>query len=347
MSEKNLTPFFIVGLPRSGTTLLSVMLGNHPEVYLSGNSVGMALARAYRRFLYRMQERKGSLEEIFQLVLEDSYQKRLLPLFGHEPWLSEQEVLSSFLERSVLAFAERQGKRLWGDKTPELNFHLAEIDQLMPSAKFIHLVRDPRSNALSLHRRQHYDLVLAAQYWRELNTLAQAQQHLYGRDRFLPVRYEDLLLNSESVMRRVCAFLHLDFHPAVLQPGEQLSEQEGRAYVKPSLQKHKVDSWKAALSEKQLFRIEQIVGSSMLAFGYEPVCWSLFRKEKPLSPRAKFWYKERLMWRMLFKGHREQMINRQLIRKHIPLFVRIKNFVFAHAKAFFSEDFLRLFGYRD
>ncbi len=347
MREVGRAPFFIIGLPRSGTTLLSVMLANHPEVCLGASSVGMALVRAYRRFLHRLQRGKKSPEEVFRSVLQESYKKRLLPLFGGEKWLADRELFPDFLERQLRVFAERQGKSLWGDKTPDLNFHLAEIDQMLPSARFIHLVRDPRSNALSLHRRQHYDLALAAQRWREINGLAEAQAVLYGGDRFLSVKYEDLLLDTERVMRRVCAFLGLAFDESVLKPGKEEEFLAGKAYVKAELQKEKVFSWKEHLSRREVLKIERIVGRFMLKAGYKPLCWRPDQGEKPLSAWQLFWLKERLMWRMLFRGRREQMIDRRLVLRYVPFSMRIRNFVFGHAKAVFSDGFLRLFGYRD
>jgi len=338
-------PFFIIGVPRSGTTLLSVMLSNHPEVYVDGDSVGMPLARLYRRYLRgNCASNADEAGAFLQKLLARSYKGRLQRLTEGVLWDAGSESLQEFFFRAVCAFAERQGKKMWGDKTPELNFYLQEIIQLFPDAKFIHLLRDPRPNAWSLHQRQLYPLPLAAQYWREINGMACAQRNLLGADRFLILKYEDLLQYPRESMEEVCSFLGLPFVEEVLDPGKNISTLSADAYVKPKLDATRLEAWKEKMTTSQIREVERIVADLMLELNYTP---EYIREASPLSPLRIFLLRRRLMRKMLFTGKRFQMVGRKWAMQKIPFSRRLKNFFFGSLKQVFSKDFLRVFGYKD
>ena len=338
-------PFFIIGVPRSGTTLLSVMLGNHPEVYVGGDSVGMPLARLYRRYLRgKCASNANEAAAFLQKLLARSYKGRLQRLTEGVVWDAGSESLQEYFSRAVCAFVEKRGKKMWGDKTPELNFQLEKIIQLFPDAKFIHLLRDPRPNAWSLHKRQLYPLPLAAQYWREINSMACAQRNLLGPDRFMVLRYEDLLQNPRDSMEKVCSFLKLPFVEEMLDPGKNASTLSANAYVKPNLDVTRLDAWKEKMSSSQIRKVECIVADLMLELGYTP---EYIREAKPLSPLRIFLLRRKLMRKMLFTGKRFQMVDRKWSVQKIPFSRRLKNFFFGSLKQIFSEDFLRVFGYKD
>ncbi len=338
-------PFFIIGVPRSGTTLLSVMLGNHPDVYIDGDSVGRPLARLYRRYLRGDCTGDGVSRSAFlRQLMARSYKGRLQRLTEDVDWDADSESIQQYFYRVVHAFAERQGKKMWGDKTPELNFELEEITQLFPEAKFIHLLRDPRPNALSLSGRQLYPLPLAAAYWREINSLACAQRDLLGAERFMMLRYEDLLDRPVESMKKVCSFLELDFVEDVVDPGKNASTLSADAYVAPQLDKNRLEAWKRQMSEAQIKTVEGIVADLMLHFDYKPL---LLNSAKPLSPFRIFLLRRKLMRKMLFAAERFQMVDRKWKARKIPFLRRLKNFFWGSAKQIFSKDFLRIFGYRD
>ncbi|MCB0682243.1 MAG: sulfotransferase, partial [Saprospiraceae bacterium] len=140
-------PFFIVGVPRSGTTLLSVLLSNHPQVYIDGESVGISIAENMEKYkrLFAYRPGRGQRAVLTQ-VIRDSYKQRLEKLLDYEQ-LDQYADLRDFFHRSVNRRAEEHGKLLWGDKTPELIFDLPQLLQVFPDARFLHVVRDARSNA--------------------------------------------------------------------------------------------------------------------------------------------------------------------------------------------------------
>ncbi len=321
------------------------MLSNHPEVYISGDSVGIPLARLCRRYLSNAcKQTTGEQNAFLEHLLARSYKKRLLYLTEGAGPKAASETLQQYFLRAVQLFAERQGKKMWGDKTPELNFHIGEILQLFPHAKFIHLVRDPRPNARSLHKRQLYPLSLAAQHWYDINSLACAQRDLLGSERFMLLKYEDLVERPEESMQAVCSFLGLAFAEDVLDPGKNRSTRVADAYVAPVLSKERLISWREEMDEQEIKKVEKVAAGLMRDFGYEPL---LVREGKPLSPFRIFLLRRKLMRKMLFTRKRFQMKNRKWTLEAIPLSRRLRNFLFGSLKQVFSGEFLRIFGYKD
>ena len=129
-------------------------------------------------------------------------------------------------------YAERRARSRWGDKTPDYVKRIAEIGRVLPEARFVHLIRDGRDVALSLN----------AGWSRARRQGARARTRprppLAKRDRagprctrsasaggYLEVRYEDLVLDTEPTLRRVCEFVELDWDPVMLDYHERAAER--------------------------------------------------------------------------------------------------------------------------
>jgi hypothetical protein len=147
---------------------------------------------------------------------------------------------------------------------------------LFPHAQFIHLVRDGRDVALS-HRRVSFrssDLIRAATDWQRRTELAHKMGRMIPKS-FLEIRYEDLVLATESTLRRLCAFLEEDFEPQMLKHHEGAKD----AMPEDSLRWHassvsKVDEskafeWKTGMSLADRCIFEDIAGPTLELFGYE------------------------------------------------------------------------------
>lgn len=125
-------------------------------------------------------------------------------------------------------YAARFGKTRWGDKTPTHALRMIPIAGLLPEARFIHLIRDGRDAVVSL-RRQWFaparDIAALAADWRDFVTKTRAD----GRrlPHFLEVSFESLLANPEAELRRICEFIELPFHPAMLRHHERAEQRLG------------------------------------------------------------------------------------------------------------------------
>ena len=212
---------FVVGVGRSGTTLLRLMLDAHPElaippethfmpVFIQRSGAGQLPPRAGgsrdRRgpapALGRLRPRRADLEARFAAL---------------EPF-NTADALRAFYK----LYADGQGKPRWGDKTPDYVKRMRRIKRTLPEAKFIHVIRDGRDVTLSTNRRiaerghrKPLAAAPAARRWRERILKAQADGPYLGA--YLEVRYEDLVTDTEPHLRRVCEFLELEFDPVMLR----------------------------------------------------------------------------------------------------------------------------------
>ncbi|HEX5246702.1 MAG TPA: sulfotransferase [Gaiellaceae bacterium] len=227
------SPVFVVGYYRSGTTLMHGLLQGHPDVVgLPGESKHFA----------RPEPTLTELHDgwIRRLVSPDG-----LPPFWTlgRPWEEEDDCYALFTRR-LLAYASgrRPGQDLlglvaaavaaaapderpplrWVEKTPRNELLVDRILGSYPSASFVHMVRDPRATVASIrewNRGQHLASVPVAAVELERSLVAAHENaRRLGSDRYLVVRYEELVAEPEEQMRRVAAHLGLDWADALLTP---------------------------------------------------------------------------------------------------------------------------------
>jgi sulfotransferase family protein len=278
---------FICGATRSGTTLLRLMLDSHPQVAIPGEThfVVPMIKISWRR--------ARSADELATLIVEsdrwgdfhldeDELRVRLRAL---DP-LNCADAIREFFR----LYAEKQGKQRWGDKTPGYVRSMRLIQKVLPEARFVHIIRDGRDVALSLVPRTWGPSTFpeAAENWRRRIDVARRQQpHL---DHYLEVHYEDLITDTEGVLRRVAEFLELDFDPAMLRyherAGERLAEKardlekpwgtisaasriESHALAESPPQADRVALWRTQMTEADRIAYEAIAGDALVAAGYE------------------------------------------------------------------------------
>ncbi|HEU4912534.1 MAG TPA: sulfotransferase [Actinomycetes bacterium] len=270
-------PIFILGCPRSGTTLLRVMLNAHPRIAIPPET----------RFLipaYLRRRRFGSLrtprqrERLARFVLD-----RPLSRFSRLQ-VSPDEVrarmdkaasLGAALAAPFAAYAERLGKARWGDKRPFYYSFVDELDRMYPDAQFVHVVRDGRACAASLKRPPFdYGSERAMVTWlNAVHSCRRAGERL-GPERYHEVRYEDLVADPETSLRAMCAFLGEDFDPAMLAPEEVVDlvvpagfEQHGQ--IKAGVNATSVAKWRQELSAGEIATMAAVAGGWLRTFGYE------------------------------------------------------------------------------
>ena len=271
-------PFFIVGAGRSGSTLLRLMLASHsriaipPETWfllplverlpidrdLSGAELHQAIAIMTSH--YRWPDMQISADELRECAAR-------LPSAG-----------IGDLARIVYDIhLRRTGKVRWADKTPPYIRILPQLATLFPGARFICLVRDGRDVAKSFQSlmiygktiRQNTIEWLEANRW-ERKWLASAQA-----DSMLRVRYEDLVVDPESVLRAICAFIGEQFEPHMLTWQESVErlvpERERHVHEKLTRRTRHEDvaRWEHSMSSAELFMAEAFMGRDLQRLGYE------------------------------------------------------------------------------
>ena len=195
-------PVFIVGLFRSGSTVLERMLGGHPALAEGGESMGFAAA------LRLAADRRG--RGLVDAGLLDRLEAIDWPALGRD-----------FLEANAW---RARGRATWTEKLPTNSLLLGFIARALPGARFIHTSRAPMDVCFSNLRMLYGGSARWSYDQRELAAWHQGHAALVAHwrgvlgPRLLDVGHDDLLRDADATMRRVLAHLGLDFDPAVLTP---------------------------------------------------------------------------------------------------------------------------------
>ena len=207
------SPVFVVGCPRSGTTLAQTMLDSHPHLsvlYEANFLVDIPLG--LRSSLVNASEAL-TLAEAHPNFRADSFDVRTARAVCRELGITDAAGAMRVLAASR---ALAQGKRRLGIKTPKGLLHLGELATVYPDAQFIHVIRDGRDSASSQTRVSGRSVVQGALLWRTgMRTGRRAGPRL-GPDRYLEIRLEELLSSPEEQLRRMCVFLGEDFDQSLL-----------------------------------------------------------------------------------------------------------------------------------
>lgn len=213
----------VVGVSRSGTTLLRLMLDAHPEMAVPYET----------QFLGHVLHLRSS-GDVLRAQFYDTVVGMMTWNDFHldtEAFRRELDTLAPFTLTSGLRcfyamYARRFGKRRYGDKTPGYCHYMAGIAQVLPEAHFIHMIRDGRDVALSMRHLWFGpgpDLAAQAREW--VSWIGTAREQAKSCERYLEVRYEDLLADPERVLRRVCSFVNLRYTPLMLRYHERAAER--------------------------------------------------------------------------------------------------------------------------
>jgi hypothetical protein len=287
-------PFF-VGVPRSGTTLLRLMLDAHPamaippETYFVPNLIeacdgGAGPEQAHA--LMTTHRRWGDLGIDGDALLE---RLRAAP----QP-LSGGDAVRAVFE----LYAERRGKQRWGDKTPAYLTSIGEISSALPEARFVHIIRDGRDVALSVLAMPDADRPMrapktaaeVAARWRK--RIERAREQSAGLPGYVEVSYEDLVTNPEPQLRRVCELIDLDLDPAMLAhqksadeglaemdrdlpASDALPEQSAEARLAPHRLANRpptgarIGRWRTEMDSADVAAFEEEAGELLAQLGYE------------------------------------------------------------------------------
>ena len=278
---------FVVGVSRSGTTLLRLMLDAHPDLAIPAET----------RFL----------PELFALVGVGAGPDPITDfLTAHERWgdfgLDAGELRRRIAELSRPSpgavarafyelYAEGQGKARWGDKSPPYVSAMPVIRAALPEARFIHLIRDGRDVAASLLARpwgMRKPRRIARRWVREV-TRARRDAAGMPPGCYLETRYEDLVAEPDRVLREICSLVELDYDPAMLRYHERAESRlaelgdrpgrDGRARsasqraiqferVRRPLDRARAGSWREELSAEDRAEFESLAGGLLAELGY-------------------------------------------------------------------------------
>jgi len=229
-------PIFVVGSPRSGTSILTWCLGHHPNLFPLPESNWMGDFAVNVAVGYQIGAARGdystlSAMDIGQAELFAALGQRINDLIlDHREHLEAKRktrcVELNLDPRWLEAISRAAGpKRRWVDGTPEYSLHICGLRKLFPDAAFIHIFRDVASvvrSMLNFHRVAGTQLVRneeeAYRYWlRTVGACVKAEQ-AYGPNVVRRIRYRDLIDSPESTIHSLLAFLGEPYIAGCLEP---------------------------------------------------------------------------------------------------------------------------------
>lgn len=321
-------PFFILGSGRSGTSLLSRMLNQHPNLAVPPES------HLYSMF-HRWVGCYGSLaaEQNRAKLAADIIATG--PLQDWSPRLRADEVLAhiegadfgAVVDAVMRAWAAKQGKRRWGEKTPKHIRYWRQISADFPGSPVIHVVRDGRDVALSMIRARFgpKSIYSCANGWKEYLEQMEDVKNKQPPELFFEVSYEDMLENTERVLKEVCDFLGESYTPEMLAYYRDASPYPTDLHNRENLAKPVIvenkQKWRSRMSKDELRVFEAVAGDALANHGYARAI------DDPVMSKGEAWYRRcvegpcrRSIGRLKDrKGHKERLLLLGLLSRRVAL----------------------------
>ncbi len=282
---------FVVGVNRSGTTLLRLMLDAHPDLTIPPEThfVPEMIRLARRKNTTRKRLARAATEHPRWGDFGLDADELLARLQATKP-LTPADAVRTFYD----LYAEKEGKPRWGDKTPRYMRAMPRIERTLPEARFIHLIRDGRDVALSQAERsldgETPGIEEVAGRWRR--RIETARAHSAELDAYLEVRYEDLVSDPGSVLADICEFIELPYRPEMLayheRAASRLTEMDrdlgtgengpirtgderlaGHAKTTQPPSTDRCGRWREEMSPEDEAKFEEVAGPLLDDLGYE------------------------------------------------------------------------------
>jgi hypothetical protein len=313
VSGRSKAPVFVLGCPRSGTTLLYHMLLS------AGN---FAVYRAESNVFNLLAPRFGDLRSAAnrQNLMNVWLHSKLFRVSGLDAEHIRKKVMEEcrssgdFLRIVMEEIAHRQGVSRWADCTPDHLLYIPEIKRRIPEALIIHILRDGRDVALSFAKQgwarplpwdRGSDLYVAGLYWRWIVQKGRRDGSVLGLD-YREVYFEDLVTKPRDTLSGLSGFVgqELDYDRilkagigSVSEPNSSFTGENGKEHFNPA------GRWKEKLTQPEVAEFEFLVGDLLQELGYrlasggqEPGNAFRVQAMRAIYPRwfaAKLWLRNR------------------------------------------------------
>ncbi|MCA9930228.1 MAG: sulfotransferase [Anaerolineales bacterium] len=292
---KAMTPIFIGGYYKSGTTFVRDLLDHHDQ---------MSVLPGDAKLLFNHRKIELLAEKERLAHLQESWIHRLVNPTGLPPfWLFGQEAAPyrNFLHYLAYWFTQfdtpllqditapalayfcanpihSRQPRYWIDKTPMQEMDVDLLYQQYPEARFIHVVRNPLASLaarkkMTLQKNGRFNFVgLLPEFHASLTQGLQLKQSL--KERYFIIRYEDILTDPSGSMKNIVAKLNIPFDKSLLSPTVNGIATTPNSAYQNLRQQGKIitgspDRWRAVLTQKEVLHTVDMLGSLAAAYGYD------------------------------------------------------------------------------
>jgi len=276
-TKQLLPPFFIVGAPRSGTTLLASLLDRHSNVAIGPES------QFYTQFI--PWNWTGRTPATYEELVDSALAFKRIADFGLDrdrllPHFKQYELTFANLLRAIIELHAIDRSKLHpGEKSPLHLEHVPAILDHFPGSKVIYILRDGRDVVRSL-----LDVPWAAPHnprrfrrfcmrWNDAIEAMLRYEKMLPADRFMAVRFEDLTGQPKSELEKICSFIGEEFEPTQLEPVQGSSavpewekEWKGKAAETPDIAR--VQAWRKSSDQQQIWIMNSMMGNMLERAGY-------------------------------------------------------------------------------
>lgn len=273
-------PIFVAGCPRSGTTLMQLMLHSHPRIAIPPENRFVLPNYMKRRDFGDLRKAKNRRKLAEAIVTPKATQFRDMGLSARN--ITKQIVegpptVGSALGIVFRAYAEKQGKPRWGDKRPGYHGYLSFILGMFPDAQIIHLVRDGRDCVASLKKMPwwHKSIYQSIEEWTLAVESGRRAARRLSPDTFHQVQYERLVADPTTELKALCEFLGEEFDDAMTRPADVADvavpkHKTWHVRTHEDVSPAAVGNWHDKLEPWELALCERIMGRQLRAYGYPP-----------------------------------------------------------------------------
>ena len=276
----NQNPIFIVGMPRSGTTLMRSLLSAHPNITISPET---HFCKNWFKLYRNLDLNQPEQFEIFWQALSQS---NMFESFGLNVEKTRTNLLANgnINHQSVLtvilqSYAQKMQKPRWGEKTPDHYQYLDILFRWYPKAQVLWMLRDPRSVTASLISKKWASSYVDVHARKWLDSAENYRQRWSKDERIMLVKYESLVREPEWEISRICQFLQEDYSPLIISDNNKSpnilgltdNSDESVQEVLAPVHKMALEKWRKNLSSYQIGVVEHLTRNEMIEQGYQPM----------------------------------------------------------------------------
>ena len=294
---------FVGGYRKNGTTLLGAILDGHPDlfVYPYETHFWYSFYPIYAEGNYSIEEKIsrvtnfifGDLKQIIRkwIKLDESdlkFSYETLNTKFTELILKSQKTTKAFFDtlcyvvRELLPCPNYETHKIYVTKDTISELHVNTLFDLYPKAKFIHIMRDPRDtcavvmNGWDKHYKYQYDSKerlfrdVIDRGWLSMR-MGLDNQRVYGEERYLIIRYEDIVLKTEEILEEVVSFIGIDYDKLNIAPTFCGTPWEGNSFTDMKYQgvnTSRIGIFQKGLTEEQVKTLEFYFSEDMSQIGY-------------------------------------------------------------------------------
>ena len=205
---------FIIGVGRSGTSLLQSILNSHSEISF------LPETQFLRNYVFKKNIliNESNYRQIIKQLENDSRFSRLN--IYPELVIEKSENMIDVYKSITNLFLKNKNKKIVGDKDPKIIENIKSLNYFFPNSKIIHIIRDPRDVVLSRTKarwsKKYPYFIHSIIYYLQMTLGRKMLYKYYSKSNYYELKYEDLIRESDYELKKICNFLGVEYEKNIL-----------------------------------------------------------------------------------------------------------------------------------